>query len=82
MGYIMESEELLSMFDMGNIRICDCRFKLGAPDVGRNEYEKEHISGAVYFDLEKDLSGQVEEHGVDIRFQTWICLKISSNHME
>lgn len=63
MGYIMESEELLSMFDMGNIRICDCRFKLGAPDVGRNEYETEHISGAVYFDLEKDLSGQVEEYG-------------------
>ncbi|MFJ7745922.1 sulfurtransferase [Peribacillus sp. NPDC097295] len=63
MGYIMESEELLSMFNRGNIRICDCRFKLGASDMGRNEYEKEHITGAIYFDLEKDLSGKVEEHG-------------------
>ncbi|MGW6384170.1 sulfurtransferase [Peribacillus butanolivorans] len=63
MGYIMEKEELLSLLNSRDIRICDCRFQLGAPDVGYIEYEKEHITGAVYFDLEKDLSGQVEKHG-------------------
>jgi thiosulfate/3-mercaptopyruvate sulfurtransferase len=63
MGYIMEKEELLSIIHSENTRICDCRFQLGAPDVGRLEYEKEHIAGAIYFDLEKDLSGDVKEHG-------------------
>ncbi|MFY0781919.1 sulfurtransferase [Peribacillus simplex] len=63
MGYIMEKEELLPLLDSSDIRICDCRFRLGSPDAGFNEYQKDHISGAVYFDLEKDLSGQVQEHG-------------------
>ncbi|MEJ9231891.1 sulfurtransferase [Peribacillus butanolivorans] len=63
MGYIMEKEELLSLLNSRDIRICDCRFQLGAPDAGYIEYEKEHITGAVYFDLEKDLSGRVEKHG-------------------
>ncbi|RRN69761.1 sulfurtransferase [Peribacillus simplex] len=63
MGYIMEKEELLPLLNSSDIRICDCRFQLGSPDAGHNEYEKDHISGAVYFDLEKDLSGQVHKHG-------------------
>lgn len=63
MGYIIGSSELLSLFNSENVRICDCRFKLGAPNEGRKEYEQEHLAGAVYFDLEKDLSGQVEKHG-------------------
>ncbi|MBT2662358.1 sulfurtransferase [Bacillus sp. ISL-45] len=44
-------------------RVVDCRFKLGNPDEGRLLYEQSHIPGAVYFDLEKDLSGSVGEHG-------------------
>lgn len=46
-----------------NTRVVDCRFKLGSPDEGRILYEESHIPGAVYFDLEKDLSGKVGEHG-------------------
>ncbi|WP_413632773.1 sulfurtransferase [Mesobacillus jeotgali] len=46
-----------------NIRVADCRFKLGSPEEGRIQYEQSHIPGAVYFDLEKDLSGTVGEHG-------------------
>lgn len=46
-----------------NIRIVDCRFKLGSPDEGKHQYERSHIPGAVFFDLEKDLSGNVREHG-------------------
>ncbi|WP_319005001.1 sulfurtransferase [Mesobacillus jeotgali] len=44
-------------------RVVDCRFKLGSPEDGRLLYERSHIPGAVYFDLEKDLSGTVREHG-------------------
>ncbi|MBY0011232.1 sulfurtransferase [Paenibacillus typhae] len=43
--------------------IVDCRFTLGKPQAGRESYEQEHIPGAVYFDLELDLSSPVTEHG-------------------
>jgi thiosulfate/3-mercaptopyruvate sulfurtransferase len=45
------------------IRVIDCRFKLGDPTFGKAQFENDHIPGAVYFDLEQDLSGVVEEHG-------------------
>ncbi|AIQ18039.1 3-mercaptopyruvate sulfurtransferase [Paenibacillus sp. FSL H7-0357] len=43
--------------------IVDCRFTLGKPQAGRESFEQEHIPGAVYLDLELDLSGPVGEHG-------------------
>ncbi|WP_042199956.1 sulfurtransferase [Paenibacillus camerounensis] len=43
--------------------IVDCRFTLGKPQAGRESFELEHIPGAVYLDLELDLSGPVTEHG-------------------
>ncbi|REK75192.1 sulfurtransferase [Paenibacillus paeoniae] len=46
-----------------NVVIADCRFVLGKPDAGREAYEASHIPGAVYLDLEKDLSAPVDEHG-------------------
>jgi len=46
-----------------SIRIIDCRFELGNPGHGFNQYIKEHISGAFYFDLEKDLASRAKEHG-------------------
>ncbi|MFC5529967.1 sulfurtransferase [Cohnella yongneupensis] len=46
-----------------DIVIVDCRFQLGKPDAGREAYEESHIPGAVYLDLEKDLSAPIEEHG-------------------
>lgn len=46
-----------------NAVIADCRFVLGQPDAGRQAYRKGHLPGAVYFDLEKDLSGPKREHG-------------------
>ncbi|GAB6255911.1 MULTISPECIES: rhodanese-like domain-containing protein [Peribacillus] len=63
MSLIIEKEELLPLLNSNDIRICDCRFQLGTPDAGYKAYKKDHILGAVYFDLEKDLSGQVKEHG-------------------
>lgn len=46
-----------------SIRIIDCRFVLGNPGHGLDLYVKEHISGAFYFDLEKDLASRAKEHG-------------------
>lgn len=38
-------------------RICDLRWDLNDPDRGRQDYERGHIPGAVFVDLEEDLSG-------------------------
>jgi thiosulfate/3-mercaptopyruvate sulfurtransferase len=46
-----------------NLVVVDCRFELGNPDKGREAYHIEHIPGALYFDLEKDLSGPKQKHG-------------------
>jgi thiosulfate/3-mercaptopyruvate sulfurtransferase len=47
--------------ELGNpqVRIVDCRYVLGAPTEGRDRFEKSRILGAIYADLEKDLSGPI-----------------------
>ncbi|WP_348633475.1 sulfurtransferase [Mesobacillus selenatarsenatis] len=61
--YHIDSKWLNERLGDKDTRVVDCRFKLGHPDEGRMLYEHSHIPGAVYFDLEKDLSGKVGEHG-------------------
>jgi len=39
------------------LRIVDCRFDLGDPDSGRQQFARGHIEGAVYAHLDEDLSG-------------------------
>ncbi len=41
------------------LRIVDCRFSLQDPLAGRQAYVAGHIPGALYLDLEQDLSGPV-----------------------
>src|SRR4051795_8993941 len=48
---------------IGEILLVDCRFNLGNSEEGKLLYELNHIPGAVYAHLEKDLSGIVSEHG-------------------
>jgi thiosulfate/3-mercaptopyruvate sulfurtransferase len=43
--------------------VADCRFRLSDPQAGAALYAAGHIPGAVYFDLERDLSGPRREHG-------------------
>ncbi|MEO6975058.1 MAG: sulfurtransferase [Gallionella sp.] len=40
-----------------NVLICDCRFDLAQASAGRAAYAAGHIDGAIYIDLEIDLSG-------------------------
>jgi thiosulfate/3-mercaptopyruvate sulfurtransferase len=37
--------------------VIDCRFDLGAPDKGEYDYIEEHVPGAIYAHLDRDLSG-------------------------
>ena len=39
-----------------DILICDCRFDLANPNAGREAYNTGHILGAIYVDLDRDLS--------------------------
>ncbi|MCB1690471.1 MAG: sulfurtransferase [Halioglobus sp.] len=46
-----------------NAIIFDCRFSLADPEAGRESYEREHVPGAHYLDLNRDLAGPLGEHG-------------------
>ena len=46
-----------------DLKIIDCRFALGDPDLGRQQYETTHIPGADYLDLNRDLSSPAQVHG-------------------
>ncbi|RSD26560.1 sulfurtransferase [Mesobacillus subterraneus] len=63
MHYFVSPEWLKEHYENQNVRVVDCRFKLGEGGFGKRQYEQCHIPGAVYFDLEKDLSGTVQKHG-------------------
>ncbi|MEH7117114.1 sulfurtransferase [Neobacillus vireti] len=63
MKFVKDSEWLLNHLNDVDVRIVDCRFSLADPQKGEINYRKNHLPGAVYFDLEKDLSGTVGDHG-------------------
>lgn len=60
---IVSPEWLRDRLEDPGLVVVDCRFELSKPDAGRKAYELDHIPGAVYMDLEKDLSGPVGRHG-------------------
>lgn len=63
MRNIVDAAWLSEHISDANVVVADCRFVLGQPDAGRTEYERGHIPGAIYIDLERDLSGAVGKHG-------------------
>lgn len=52
-------EELALLLDDERLRILDCRFDLLAPDAGRKGWLDGHVPGALYADLDKDLSAAI-----------------------
>jgi thiosulfate/3-mercaptopyruvate sulfurtransferase len=44
-----------------HLRVIDARFLLGKPDAGRVAFESGHLPGAVFVDLERDLSAPVRQ---------------------
>lgn len=58
MSPLVTSSQLEQLLSGGaDIRICDCRFDLRKPLAGHEDYFKGHIPGAVYVDLDEDMSG-------------------------
>ena len=55
-------DRYLSTADL-DLKIIDCRFALGDPDLGRREYNTAHLPGADYLDLNHDLSSPAGAHG-------------------
>lgn len=53
------ADELAACLGDPRLRILDCRFDLLAPDAGHEAWLEAHIPGAVYADLDRDLSGPV-----------------------
>lgn len=65
MNHIVSLKWLLARLYESDLVIVDCRFQMGKgqENAGREAYEAAHIPGAVYLDLEKDLSAPVEPDG-------------------
>lgn len=61
--HLVSREWLQEHMQDSNLVIVDCRFTLGKPGQGLSEYVESHIEGALYFDLEHDLSGPKAQHG-------------------
>jgi thiosulfate/3-mercaptopyruvate sulfurtransferase len=56
---LISTQELYSRLEDPDMRIVDCRFDLADPGAGRRAYRDSHIPGAVFADLDKDLSAPV-----------------------
>jgi thiosulfate/3-mercaptopyruvate sulfurtransferase len=63
MLHIVTQEWLFEHGTDEHVVIVDCRFVLGQPGAGREAYAAGHIPGAIYLDLEQDLSSQKSGHG-------------------
>lgn len=55
---LITANQLEEIINSGeNVLLCDCRFDLVDPSAGKKSYLEGHIPGAVYVDLDVDLSG-------------------------
>ena len=55
-------EDLLEILNDSDVIIIDCRFDLLNPAWGFEDYLKGHLPGAIYADLDNDLSGKLSEY--------------------
>jgi thiosulfate/3-mercaptopyruvate sulfurtransferase len=55
---LIEPAALAAILDDPGTRVADTRWYLGEPDRGRHGYDAGHIRGAVFVDLDRDLSAQ------------------------
>jgi thiosulfate/3-mercaptopyruvate sulfurtransferase len=57
----IKREELLEILNNSDVIIIDCRFDLLNPAWGYEDYLESHLPGAIYADLDNDLSGKLSE---------------------
>lgn len=53
---LVTSEELERLLARGDVLVADCRFDLADAGKGERDHAQAHVPGAVYFDLDRDLS--------------------------
>jgi thiosulfate/3-mercaptopyruvate sulfurtransferase len=56
---LIDTAALASQLERADVAIFDCRFELGKPAWGESEFAREHIAGAQYLHLDRDLSGPI-----------------------
>lgn len=62
-GPLVDPAWLLDHLGDEDVRVVDCRWKLGDPAAGRAAYLDGHIPGAAFMDLDDDLSAPPGERG-------------------
>jgi thiosulfate/3-mercaptopyruvate sulfurtransferase len=60
---VVSAQWLREHLDDPQVAIADCRFSLADPELGKKQYQDNHIPGASYLDLNLDLSSPVRSHG-------------------
>lgn len=82
---IISARELAACTGQENLVILDCRFDLTDPEAGRRAWLEAHIPGAVFADLDRDLSGPVTPEtgrhplpGVDVLVERFGALGIDT----
>src|SRR5699024_477748 len=60
---IMTLQEADRLIKEQVVTVIDVRSNLKQPDKGEQAYQTNHLPGAFYLHLERDLSGEVKEHG-------------------
>lgn len=60
LAQLMTPDRLAERLDQPGLVVLDCRFALDDPDYGRRSHAQGHIPGAVFADLEQDLSAPVK----------------------
>src|SRR5690349_24663692 len=56
---LIDAAALASQLERDELAIFDCRFELGNPQWGELEFAREHIPGAQYLHLDRDLSSPI-----------------------
>lgn len=54
---LVDGDWLADNLDRPDVRVVDCRFKLADPAFGRTAFLEGHVPGAVFLDMNEDLSG-------------------------
>ncbi len=62
-GPLVDAAWLRAALGAADLRVVDCRWKLGDPGAGRTEYLAGHIPGAAFLDLDRDLSAPPGQRG-------------------
>lgn len=63
MSNLIQAADLIKLLGDETLRVVDTRFSLADPEAGEKAYREGHIPGAIFFDLDKDLSQAPGNHG-------------------